>query len=324
MVDSRGLNVLIIEDDSADFQFITTKLENSDFFQYNFFHCKNLREVANYSQANTDLVLCDLNLSDSEGIETIVKIKRKFPQHPIIVISGQSERSLLKTAVYKEIQSYILKDELRNINLDKLILFTINEFQRGQNIHLKKQMDLIRVVTSEAAHQLNNSLFVLENFALSFPDAPMEFREKIQRISSRIKEYSKNMVLIAEDYKLNLADIKIDDFLKNINMNFGISISSEDREKIVFIDQEEISYAINRLISEYEITEGSLEVDDKAMYFKFVIHPEKLNYYSFAGMTFARLVLAGITHQHWGEEKVEGEILSIGIPLDFRSYALRS
>ena len=322
MNDSRGLNVLIIEDDSADFQFITTKLENSDFFQYKFHHCKTIKEVANFSQANTDLVLCDLNLSDSEGIETIVKIKRKFPNHPIIVISGQSEKSLLKTAVYKEIQSYILKDELRNINLDKLILFTINEFQRGQNLHLKKQMDLIRVVTSEAAHQLNNSIFVLENFALSFPDAPVEFREKIERISSRIKEYSKNMVLIAEDYKLNLEKISLDSFLNTISMSF--EIAPEKRNQTVFVDQEELSYAINRLISEYEITEGSLELDDKAMYFKFVIHPEKLNYYSFAGLTFARLVLAGITHQHWGEERVEGDILSIGIPIDFRSHALRS
>lgn len=80
--------ILVVEDDTAVRNLITTTLETHDYR----FHIAPTGQAAivEASSHNPDIVLLDLGLPDLDGIEVIHKI-RTWSNMPIIVISARSE-----------------------------------------------------------------------------------------------------------------------------------------------------------------------------------------------------------------------------------------
>lgn len=46
-----------------------------------------------YRQAPSDLVILDILMPEKEGLETIIELRREFPNVKIVAVSGGSERS---------------------------------------------------------------------------------------------------------------------------------------------------------------------------------------------------------------------------------------
>lgn len=80
--------LLVVEDDAAVLNLITTTLETHD-YRFKTATCGKdaIMECASY---NPDVILLDLGLPDMDGIEVIYKI-RSWTKTPIIVISARSE-----------------------------------------------------------------------------------------------------------------------------------------------------------------------------------------------------------------------------------------
>ena len=80
--------VLIVEDDKAIRNLITTTLETQS---YKFHTAVNGKEaIMNTASFNPDIVILDLGLPDMDGIDIIKKI-RTWSNVPIIVVSARSE-----------------------------------------------------------------------------------------------------------------------------------------------------------------------------------------------------------------------------------------
>ena len=54
-------------------------------------------------------VLLDLNLPDSQGIETLTRVDSEFPEIPIIVLTGQEDEAMAVEAVKRGAQDYLIK-----------------------------------------------------------------------------------------------------------------------------------------------------------------------------------------------------------------------
>ncbi|MEG2118455.1 MAG: response regulator, partial [Clostridia bacterium] len=82
--------VLIVEDDTAIRNLISTTLETHDYK----FHTASTGETAILESLsyNPDVMLLDLGLPDVDGVDIIKKI-RTWSKMPIIVISARSEDS---------------------------------------------------------------------------------------------------------------------------------------------------------------------------------------------------------------------------------------
>lgn len=82
------VNILVVEDDSAVRNLITTTLETHD---YRYIKAANGQTaLMEASTHNPDIILLDLGLPDIDGIEVIKRI-RTWSEVPIIVISARSE-----------------------------------------------------------------------------------------------------------------------------------------------------------------------------------------------------------------------------------------
>ena len=80
--------ILVVENDTAVCNLITTTLETHDYR----FHTAGTGEAAILEAVshNPDIVLLDLGLPDMDGIDIITKI-RTWSNMPIIVVSARSE-----------------------------------------------------------------------------------------------------------------------------------------------------------------------------------------------------------------------------------------
>ncbi len=98
--------ILVVEDDAAIRNLITTTLEMHDYR----FHTASAGSAAivEASSHNPDIVLLDLGLPDMDGVEIIKKI-RTWSSMPIIVISARSEDSDKINALDTGADDYLTK-----------------------------------------------------------------------------------------------------------------------------------------------------------------------------------------------------------------------
>ena len=78
--------ILIIDDDVEMRQMLRRMLEREDF---EVIDAENGKEgIERYRENPTDLIITDIIMPEKEGIETIIELKRDFPDVKIIAISG--------------------------------------------------------------------------------------------------------------------------------------------------------------------------------------------------------------------------------------------
>lgn len=68
-------------------------------------------ELLNDPQTEFDLALVDLGLPDIQGVEVIERIRRRFSEMPILVISVTSSESSVMSAIRAGARGYLLKGE---------------------------------------------------------------------------------------------------------------------------------------------------------------------------------------------------------------------
>ena len=89
---SDPLSILIIEDNPSDSFLIEQMLSSSELAIEKIFTCERLGDGIQLIKQNAiSIVLSDLSLPDSFGLETFLKIRRHSSQIPIIILTGLSD-----------------------------------------------------------------------------------------------------------------------------------------------------------------------------------------------------------------------------------------
>jgi len=119
------LNVLIIEDNKGDADLIRLALKYCEA------GCtyKNADRVSSglklLEEGPFDVVLLDLGLPDSIGLDAIQRIQDKEPKVPIIVLTGLSDKELAARAISLGAQDYLVKGDFDNDLLYRAIRYAI-------------------------------------------------------------------------------------------------------------------------------------------------------------------------------------------------------
>lgn len=123
--------VLLVEDDPTHAMIVKQLLHQSKDFNFQVQHATYLSgAVSLLTKENFDVVLLDLNLPDSQGTDTIEKIRHTNSSVPIMSITGYEATGSLSRYLNNGIQDYLDKKDLLNTKLSARIQFAI---QRKQN-----------------------------------------------------------------------------------------------------------------------------------------------------------------------------------------------
>jgi CheY-like chemotaxis protein/nitrogen-specific signal transduction histidine kinase len=102
--------VLLVEDNEADARLVREHLANSRGAECAITHVKTLRDaLATLALGVTDVVLSDLGLPDSRGLETAARLVRAAPDVPVVVLTGINDDALGNEAIQRGAQDYLVK-----------------------------------------------------------------------------------------------------------------------------------------------------------------------------------------------------------------------
>jgi diguanylate cyclase (GGDEF)-like protein len=106
-------NVLLIEDNPGDARLITEMLAEEPRAPFRLLCADRLsRGLEFLASGETGLVLLDLSLPDSFGLETFARVYAHSPAVPIIVLTGNDDQTVALSAVKGGAQDYLVKNRL--------------------------------------------------------------------------------------------------------------------------------------------------------------------------------------------------------------------
>jgi PAS domain S-box-containing protein len=127
-----SVKILVIEDNLGDFILLESLLHETGIDTEHIMHVLTLQEATNYlSQNSVNLILLDLSLPDSTGLNSYKQIFGYENDAAVIILSGTSNEELALQIVQMGAQDYIIKDELNARILEKTILYAI---ERKKNL----------------------------------------------------------------------------------------------------------------------------------------------------------------------------------------------
>ena len=155
------LDILLVEDDPSDALIVESML-------------KEVRKDDQLSRATTlaeaermlsecrmvDVVLLDLTLPDSLGVETVAAVHAASPDVPIVVLTGTDDDELGLACVEAGAQDYVAKAALRPELLDRVILYTLARV-RDAALRRELERELLDARSREQrriAHDLHDGL----------------------------------------------------------------------------------------------------------------------------------------------------------------------
>lgn len=158
------IKVLLIEDNYDYSQIVKRKLHKSELvtFEVDWADClsKGLKQL---THEDIDLVLLDLNLPDSKEIDTFVKLQKHVSNIPIMIMTAIDDEVMAMKSILIGAQGYLIKNEIKNVNLARSVLHSYLRFKLESNRH-SKVSDLGGVdYFLSALHGNPNGIVIVDN-----------------------------------------------------------------------------------------------------------------------------------------------------------------
>ena len=123
---SEKIEILLFEDNLGDTILIKEMLDEFAGFPYELINVKTLNEGLSLLKRRLfDVILTDLSLPDSDGIDTFLKIHAKNSRIPIIILTGSNYNEIGIDAVKKGAQDYLVKGQIDGKLLKSSIQYSI-------------------------------------------------------------------------------------------------------------------------------------------------------------------------------------------------------
>jgi PAS domain S-box-containing protein len=124
------IRLLLIEDCPADARLIRLMLEESTALRTQCRWVDNLTDGIELLRTSTfDVVLLDLGLPESTGLDTLDKVRRESGVPPLVVMSGSSDEEVALRALQAGAQDYLIKGQVDRATLARSIRYAIGRTQ---------------------------------------------------------------------------------------------------------------------------------------------------------------------------------------------------
>ena len=148
-----SIKVLLIEDNPGDVRLIRELLKEAKGVSFSLECVDRLSTgLERLGQGAINIVLLDLGLPDSQGLDTFIRVHSSVPQVPIVILSGLTDEVLAAQAVREGAQDYLIKGQVDSNLLRRSLRYAIErkESEERFRIILDNASDGILVADLEA------------------------------------------------------------------------------------------------------------------------------------------------------------------------------
>jgi signal transduction histidine kinase len=228
---SEYIKVLLIEDNPADSDLIEDILSGVEDQVFEFVTAGRLSVALELlADRGIDIILCDLSLPDSHGLETFLAVRDKARNQPIIVLSGLSDETVALKAVRQGAQDYLVKGRVGSNLLVRSIRYAIERnrmlveldgFAHTVSHDLKGPLTSIRIASETLERVLENP-----------EDARDKVTELLRIMTSNVDKSSRliaDLLILAESGQrpTELQDVYILDTVQTVLADLGGELSKK-------------------------------------------------------------------------------------------------
>jgi len=135
-MEQKAITVLVVEDSPTDALLLREALRDERSLKIQTAHAETLSEALRCLQERRfDLILLDLGLPDSQGLETFARMHDQAPQVPIIVLTGLDDDELAIQAVKEGAQDFLTKGRVDRYWLVRNIRHALERHQMYLEMH---------------------------------------------------------------------------------------------------------------------------------------------------------------------------------------------
>ncbi len=200
---TQQLSILLIEDNPADARLIRELLHDGPEMNMSVRHAGSLSSgLACLEEHEIDLVLLDLSLPDSHGLETISMVMDRFARVPIVVLTGLEDKENALAAIKEGAQDYLTKDGLTGLLLERAVRYAVERAGlmaklEEARLHNQQKRELLSLdLFSQTKTKITSNLFGTDPLSEA---APGIFKELTARYETLL-----DMALKQRIYKTDI------------------------------------------------------------------------------------------------------------------------
>lgn len=138
----QPINVLLVEDNPGDAYIIQDLLKHNASIQVQIDHVERLESaIQQLDHTVFEVVILDLLLPDSQGLDTLLTLLNHISHIPIVVLTRLANEELAIQAVQQGAQDYLVKDQISKAILSRSIRYAI-ERQRIEETLKQRTLEL--------------------------------------------------------------------------------------------------------------------------------------------------------------------------------------
>ncbi|MBX2902733.1 MAG: response regulator [Chitinophagales bacterium] len=135
MNDSSTLKVLLIEDNPGDAFLMKFYLGESTMPTFETLHAETIKQAYELLEQHTfDIILQDLNLPDSHGVDSIKNLLQKYPGNLVLVLTGLTDEEVGLETVRYGAQDFLVKGKFDGKVLISSVMFAYERFKLNSKL----------------------------------------------------------------------------------------------------------------------------------------------------------------------------------------------
>ncbi len=214
---TAALRVLLVEDSASDAALLQEHLLDVEFERFEVTHVERLDQaLTRLGKQAFDVVLLDLSLPDSSGLDTLVRAQQEAPGVPLIILTGLSDQMLAIEAVRHGVQDYLVKGQADERQIAHAIRYAIErqrmekELRRSEERY-RRLADKLERLVEERTSDLRGALLALQQRtaqlrSLAAELSQAEERER-RRLAQAMHDHLQQLLVAA---KLHIRRLRVD------------------------------------------------------------------------------------------------------------------
>ncbi|MBD3182155.1 response regulator [Candidatus Poribacteria bacterium] len=253
------IRILLIEDNDDYYQIIEIMLVRELGPNFEIDWSESLKSgIENLNSGKYDVILLDLSLTDSWGLDTFTEVYKNASETAIVVLSGIDDENIATEAVHKGAQDYLVKDRVDGKLLARSIKYAIErkniaEELKRTNLRLRESQEKLKQWNKELEKEVKK-----RTQDLTKANEELEQANKILR--KQDKEKTEFLRTVAHDLRTPLTSIRA--YADMVLMYRNESQEThEEFLNIIIHECVRLSNLVNNLLNLELIKSGKMDYD---------------------------------------------------------------